>query len=251
MANKTLVISDVHGNREALQAVLEQEPLFDDLVFLGDAASPGPQPSATIGLLKTLPGIHICGNHDLELLDPSLTDNWPVPWKALNDWDRKSLSSEDFEYLKNLEPDGSYSIGGRDLFLCHGNLLRHPRHVLPTSACEDFQALGAQDDSDIVLFGHSHVQFAQRIGTQLFANPGSVGQNRCGKPVACYGVLENGEFYHRHVEYDTSPLLDAIYSIDELNEFPNFRDWFAESLTSGFGLGKTKPWTDLAAEGYM
>lgn len=248
---KTLVISDIHGNREALQAVLDEEQPINDLIFLGDAVSPGPQPTETIELLRKLPGTHICGNHDHEMLDSSLTENWPAPWRTFNDWVRGCLSPQDFEYLRSLKSSGSYTVEDFEIYLCHGSLPGPRRHVLPNSPEVDFLALASGNNPDLVLFGHSHVQFTRRIGEQEFANPGSVGQNRCGKPVACYGVIENGEFRHRHVEYDTSPLIDALYGIDELSEYPQFRDWFAESLTSGFGLGKSRPWIDLAAQGYM
>lgn len=249
--SKILVISDIHGNREALQAVLDQEPSFDDLVFLGDAVSPSPQPVETIQLLNELPGVHICGNHDQVMLNPSMTENWPEPWKVLDDWVRSSLSPKEFEYLRKLQSKGNYKVGGRELHLCHGEYKARFRHLLPHSPIDDFLALTRADDADLVLFGHSHVQFEEKIGNKRFFNPGSVGQNRCGRPVACYGVIENGELYHRHVPYDTAPLIEALYSIEPLDEFPEFREWFGETLTSGFGVGKSEPWTTLADQGYM
>ncbi len=249
--SKVLVISDIHGNREALQAVLDEEPSFDDLVFLGDAVSPSPQPAETVQLLNELSGVHICGNHDQAMLNPSMTENWPEPWRVLDNWVRRSLSSREFEYLRKLQSNGNYKVGGEDLHLCHGERKGRFRHLLPHSPIDDFLALTHDGDADRVLFGHSHVQFEKRVGNKRFFNPGSVGQNRCGKPVACYGVIENGEFYHRHVPYDTAPLVDALYAIEPLNEFPEFREWFGETLISGWGVGKSEPWTTLADQGYM
>lgn len=249
--HKILVISDIHGNREALQAVLDEEPSFDDLVFLGDAVSASPQPAETVELLSDLPGVHICGNHDRVMLDSSLTDKWPDPWKAFDHWVRDNLSPSHFEYLRRLQSSGTYSVGDLSLHLCHGDGHGRFRRLLPNSPKDDFVDLTHDDESNMVLFGHSHVQFHKRIGARQFFNPGSVGQNRCGKPVACYGVIEDGEFFHRHVPYDTAPLIEALYVIEPLNEYPEFREWFGETLTSGWGVGKSEPWISLAAQGYM
>lgn len=251
LQSKILVISDIHGNREALQAVLDAERPFDELVFLGDAVAPSPQPAETVQLLSELSGIHICGNHDRVMVNESMAENWPRPWKVLDEWVRSSLSANDFEYLRELQTDGNYKVGGEDLYLCHGESKGQTRHLLPHSPMNEFLALTRDEDSDMVLFGHSHVQFQKSIGNKRFFNPGSVGQNRCGNPVACYGVIEDDEFYHRHVPYDTTPLIEAIYAIEPLNEFPEFREWFGETLTSGFGVGKSEPWTTLADQGYI
>lgn len=247
---KVLVIADIHGNREALNAVLSAERNFDSVLFLGDSVSPGPQPAETLDLLSSLPGIHIRGNHDLEMLDPSLTENWPQPWKVFNDWVRDQLGYEDLEFLRKLTLDGDYRVGNADLHLCHGYVPGRVRHVIPYSPDEDFKAIATSSEATHVLFGHSHIQFRKRVGQRVFINPGSVGQNRCGKTMACYGMIEKNQFKHRQVAYDPDPWIDALHSVQPLNEFPGFRAWFQESLLSGFGIGKADPWIRLAREGY-
>ena len=84
---KTLLISDIHGNAEALRAVMEAEPDADATIFLGDALLSGPQANETLELLDRLkPAIAIRGNHDDEVLDPSTFRSWPAEWVALNEW---------------------------------------------------------------------------------------------------------------------------------------------------------------------
>ena len=84
---KILVISDIHGNAEALRAVLAAESDADCSLFLGDALLSGPQANETMALLDELaPDIAIMGNHDDEVLDPSIFAAWPVEWVALNEW---------------------------------------------------------------------------------------------------------------------------------------------------------------------
>ena len=111
--------------------------------------------------------------------------------------------------------------------------------------------LAEGSDCPIVLFGHSHVQFRRTVGGQEFINPGSVGQNRCGQRVACYGVFENGKFRHCQTEYDQQPWLDAMDRISSLNEFPDFREWLKQGLITGYGIGQSDPWIRFAAQGYV
>ena len=250
-SQKILVIADIHGNCEALRAVLDNESDFDTVVFLGDSISPGPQPKETLSLLSTLPGIHIRGNHDLEMLDPSLTENWPPPWKAFDDWVRSQLTSANLNFLRDLKHDGDYIIGNSKIRLCHGYAPRTFRHVLPNSPNKDFEAIAGSRKTRHVLFGHSHIQFRKHVGEQEFINPGSVGQNRCGHLTACYGVIEKGDFHHRRVTYNPEPWIDALYRVDSLDPFSEFREWFKESLLSGFGVGRTEPWIRFAHEGFV
>ena len=100
-----------------------------------------------------------------------------------------------------------------------------------------------------MLFGHSHIQFQRMIDGQQFINPGSVGQPRCGRRVACYGVIEDGAFRHCQVEYDPGPWLEALNGIRPLDGFPRFREWLKRALLGGYGIGERAPWTRYAREG--
>ena len=98
---KILVISDIHGNAEALKAVLRKEPDYDFLVFLGDSVLSGPQPKETAEiLLDVKPDINIMGNHDEILLDHFLIDEWPEDWRTYNQWAFKQIPSEIIETTK-------------------------------------------------------------------------------------------------------------------------------------------------------
>ena len=102
----------------------------------------------------------------------------------------------------------------------------------------------------MTLFGHSHVQFRRTIGASEFINPGSVGQNRCGHVVACYGILSDGKFEHRHVEYDPTPFIQALDRVPSMKHHSDFLEWLKMTILSGFGVGKQEPWTKFADEGY-
>ncbi len=248
---KILVIADVHGNAAALSAVLEKERDADAAIFLGDTVLSGPQPNGTMALLGSLDGVLIAGNHDLEMLDPERFEGWPAPWRAYTCWILDSLESPGWDLLRELQPEGVCEVGGQRVFLHHGVLPDMPRQALPDTPDDRLIALARGSDCPLVLFGHSHIQFRRTIGGQEFINPGSVGQPRCGRRVACYGVLEDGVFRHRQAEYDPAPWLEALDGIRPLDAFPEFREWLKRALLSGYGIGEREPWTRFAREGYV
>jgi predicted phosphodiesterase len=247
---KVLVIGDVHGNAEALRAVLAKESDADTTIFLGDAVSPGPQPNETMALLERLSGTFIMGNHDLEVLEPERVAEWPAPWRAFYDWLFDVFDSAGVERIRAFEPGGEYEIDGMRFCLQHGELHGRPSQVLPGAEDERLLTVAEGSNAPMVLFGHSHVQFSREIGGQRFINPGAVGQNRCGHVLACYGVFSDGVYEPRQVGFDPEPWLEAVERIRPLDAFPDFRHWLKEGLLSGYGIGRQEPWTTLAAIGY-
>jgi putative phosphoesterase len=248
---KILVIGDIHGNAEALAAVLEKEKDADTTVFLGDSVLPGPQPNQVISLLKGLSGTFIMGNHDIEVLEPERFANWPANWLAFNRGVLDEFEPAGYEFLKTLKPEGEYEVGGIRMYLKHGVLPDRPPQALPDTSDDRLSTLADGSDCPIVLFGHSHIQFKRTINGQEFINPGSVGQPRCGKMLACYGLFEDGVFRHCNVSYDATPWLKAMDEMSTLDEFPEFRDWIKNGLITGYGIGENEPWTRFAKEGYL
>lgn len=250
-SKKILVVSDIHGNAEALRAVMNAEGDADHTIFLGDALLSGPQANETAALLGELsPDISIRGNHDEETLDPLRFSHWPAEWVALNEWIIESLDSEVLTLLGAYLPAGQYEVGGLEMFLHHGDFDRGIPAALPDAPDDSFLAIDGSSDCPVVLFGHTHVQFTRRIGDKTYINPGSVGQPRCGRLHACYGVFEGGQYSPRQVTYDPTSWLDALNRIDALDPHPKFRQWLRDGLLSGYGVGEKEPWTRYAAEGF-
>ena len=248
---KILIVSDIHGNAEALKAVLKAEPDSDATIFLGDALLSGPQARQTAELLEDInPEISIMGNHDLELLDTSLFSALPVEWIALNNWIIESLDPHTFDSVSKYSQPGHFELGGMRFFSHHGDFAQHPKSRTPDSQDKDFEYFDTGNDCSMVLFGHSHVQFTREIGGKFFINPGSVGQPRCGKLQACYGVIEDGVYQARNVRYDPSPWLAALEEIEVLRAYPDLKEWMSTGLITGFGIGKKEPWTRFARQGY-
>ena len=248
---KILVISDIHGNAEALRAVMHAEADADASIFLGDALLSGPQANETMELLEQLdPDLAVRGNHDDELLNPSLFQGWPPEWVALNEWILEHLDPAAVTQAAEFTEPGRYQLGELDACLHHGDLGSRELAAIPDADEHVFELLRSGNDTSLVLFGHTHVQFSHRVGATRFINPGSVGQSRCGVMHACYGVFEDGEYQPRQVAYDPAPWLAALERIDVLEAFPDFKQWLINGLLSGYGIGKREPWTRFAAQGY-
>ena len=247
---KCLVFGDIHGNATALEAVLAVERDFDSVIFLGDAVSPGPQPNETAELLSDLNGIFIRGNHEFTMLNPESTKNWPDGFKALMDWIYETFDASGYQLLQSFQKSGEFEVDGEPLVLAHGDENTTLRHVLPDAPDEEFAPLAGGSDLSRVFFGHSHIQFHRQVGNQMFINPGSIGQNRCGHVTACYGLLTDGVFTNHHVDYDPAPWVTALDRIQPLNAFDSFRGWFRHQLLTGFAHGKEEPWVGFAEQGY-
>lgn len=247
---KILVFADIHGNATALKAILNQEREFDSVIFLGDAVSPGPQPNETTELLSGLKGIFIRGNHEFVMLNPHVTANWPDGYKALIDWTFDTFEPRGYQLLRSFKKGGEFEVDRQKLVLAHGDENENARHVLPDMPDELFKPIACGSQRSPVLFGHSHIQFRQMVGSQEFINPGSVGQNRCGHVTACYGLLIEGVYSHQHVDYDPRPWLDAVDRIEPLKEHLTFREAFKQQVLTGFSVGQRTPWSELAKLGY-
>jgi predicted phosphodiesterase len=213
------VLSDVHGNLHALEAVLKSITADgpDALWCLGDHVGYGPQPNPCCTLVAERAEVCLIGNHDLGVLGRLDLDDFSVDAAVVARWTSEVLEEEPRRFLESLEPQSEHG----DVALYHASA-RDPvwEYVLTP-----FAALGsfAATDARIILVGHSHVALAfgladQRLetiiapgGTELdlsgegrwILNPGSVGQPRDGDPRAAYMLLDldSGRAEYRRVEY--------------------------------------------------
>jgi diadenosine tetraphosphatase ApaH/serine/threonine PP2A family protein phosphatase len=217
LSKRVAVISDVHGNRHALDAVLHaiaaEQP--DELWCLGDLVGYGPRPNECCRLVAAQADLCLAGNHDLVVLGTLSIHDFAGDAAAAARWTQTVLADDARNFLAGLEP--SSHRDGVDLF--HGSA-RDPvwEYVLDEEAA--WWTLQATTQP-LVLVGHSHVPLAIELdgdelagglarggaivelpGARRLLNPGSVGQPRDGDPRAAYLLLEPGRAasFHR-VEY--------------------------------------------------
>jgi predicted phosphodiesterase len=199
---KVAVISDIHGNWHALEAVLgdiEREQV-DDIWCLGDVVGYGPQPNRCVAETRTAASLCLMGNHDLAAVERvDLTDFSPDA-SASATWTIGELEPDARAFLEGLEPHGTRP--GVEMF--HGSP-RDPvwEYILSEHAARD--AL-SRTTAPLLLVGHSHIPIALQLsdedalagglakgGSEVelskgrwLLNPGSVGQPRDGDPRAAY-----------------------------------------------------------------
>jgi putative phosphoesterase len=189
------VISDVHGNRLALEAVLDDISglSVDATVNLGDCLSGPLEPALTADILIAGGFATVAGNHDRYLAEGGLD--------TLGRVDRylpEKLSLGHFEWLRNLSKT---NVVDGTIFMCHGtprsdempwldNWMDGRRIELPGWA--EVEAAAAGFDYPVLLCGHTHVPRVVRLGDgRLVVNPGSVGlQMNYGSPDAHYALVE-------------------------------------------------------------
>lgn len=216
---KIAVISDIHGNLQALESVLEdiKKENCTKIFCLGDLAMAGPQPEETIEKIKELsksPDFELIqGNTDQYLgARSSITaDNIkkanPVMGAAY-EADLKVIKSENIDFLKNLPPQKETEIAGVKILLVHGSPRANNENIFPGMPLEKVEEMIKDTNAQLIFCGHTHQPCGYQTNTrQTVVNAGSVGRPLSEVPKACYAVLEisqDGEFYieHKNVSYD-------------------------------------------------
>jgi predicted phosphodiesterase len=206
-----LIISDIHSNIEALEAVLRESPReqFDRLLVLGDIVGYGADPNAVVDRVRALrPDVIVRGNHDKVSSGVESAEGFNEAARRAAMWTLDSLTPENREYLSTLAP-GPITIGD-DIEVCHGSPFDEDEYLFePTDAIEAIRILRAP----VCFFGHTHVQIVYWLSGSSFdviltgddpvtaialeqdrhylINPGSVGQPRDGDPRAAYATYDS------------------------------------------------------------
>ena len=216
---RVAVISDIHSNLHALEAVLaaiDADPP-DELWCLGDLVGYGPKPNECGALVQARVAVCLSGNHDLAVVGAIDLAEFSGDAATAAAWTRGVLVDEARAYVSGLEPSGK----ARGVALFHGSA-RDPvwEYVLSDEAAE---ATFLRTEESLVLVGHSHAALQISLsetgldgglapagtalelsGARWLLNPGSVGQPRDGDPRAAYLVLDldaDRATFHR-VAYD-------------------------------------------------
>ena len=216
---KIAVLSDIHGNLDALNSVLEdiKDQECEKIYFLGDYAMAGPEPVETLERVLKLKdefsGIKmIQGNTDLLIADFSensyenLKKTAPVMAEALKD-DVRIMPESQIKFLANLPKDLHIEEEGVKILLVHGSPRKNNENILPDTPLKEVEEMVEDVKEDIIFCGHTHMPCGfQTTGKKTVVNAGSVGRPFTENPQACYLVLtlSNGKciFEHRFVDYD-------------------------------------------------
>jgi putative phosphoesterase len=189
---RVAALYDIHGNLPALDAVLAE--VDADVIVIGGDTVMGPSPAETLERLRSLGGDvrFIRGNADREVYDekPGF-----APPEAL-EYVRARLSPEQIDFLRPLPLTVSL---GRVLF-CHATPRNDQEIFTRISPDERWAEALAGVDADVVVCGHTHVQFDRRIGDIRLVNAGSVGMPYADAPGAYWALLDGADVEFRRTE---------------------------------------------------
>jgi putative phosphoesterase len=207
------VLSDVHGNLPALDAVLAEVEAegFDAVVSGGDVVS-GPMPRECLDRLAAL-GDRISwvrGNADREVvaaLDGTLPGELgDDPAVRSARYAAARLTAADRELLASFAP--TVRLG--EVLVCHGTPASDTAMVTPRTPPERLAAAVGDTDAAMVVGGHVHLQFVQRSGAVQWVNAGSAGMPYEGAPGAFWLAILDGSADLRRTRYDTGAAAAAI-----------------------------------------
>lgn len=177
---KIALISDIHGNNVALQAVLDdiRKNAVEKIVCLGDVATLGPEPLVIIDELQKIECSYIMGNHDEFLLDDKLIHRYteaPVIIDAV-DWCRKIMTAEALDFIRTFKRTMRISMGDEfELLLFHGSPHSNMEDILATTPVDHLDKFIDGEAASVMAGGHTHIQMLRRHRGTLIINPGSVG----------------------------------------------------------------------------
>jgi predicted phosphodiesterase len=225
---KIAVISDIHGNREAFEAVLDEieASSCEEMWCLGDLVGYGADPDACVELAQRHAAVCLAGNHDLGVRGDLPLEEFSKGAALAARWTQETISSETRTYLSRLEPQkldeavGLYHASPRD------PVWEYVLSPLQAELCLDVQP------NRVCLIGHSHVALSfsrspgesatgqtreadealEVSGGEWLMNPGSVGQPRDGDPRAAWLELDTAtwQVVYRRTEYDIAGAAAAI-----------------------------------------
>ncbi len=219
-----LILGDIHGNLEALHAVLDgAKGRYDRILCLGDLVGYGADPNAVVEWARDNVAAIVRGNHDKDCSTEDSLEHYRAVAAASAVWTRAQLTPENRDYLRSL-PRGPLRYEALDLV--HGSPGDEDEYLINESdAAREWPHLQTQ----ATFFGHTHLQGgffitrrgARWLGADTFQlepdymyliNPGSVGQPRDGDPRAAYVVWhpENRLVEYFRVEYDIASAASKI-----------------------------------------
>jgi putative phosphoesterase len=207
---RLLILSDIHANWPALEAVLAAEPDCGAVAFCGDVVDYGPCPRECLQWLLLHASYHVQGNHDRALAfgaDCHCLGAFREYSLATRDWHRALLDKPEKSFLRQLPVLRRFTWDGRHFRLAHATPQGELFEYL------DMEHWGEHIQEvweDFVILGHTHVQGMQTFGKVTVVNPGSVGLARDHRGEACYAVYDGGTIQLKRLAYDVARTVAAL-----------------------------------------
>jgi putative phosphoesterase len=198
------VVSDIHGNAVALEAVLGELPEVDTVVCAGDVVGYNPWHAECVETVREREIPTVSGNHDRAVAGGNSFGFNSMAGAGVRHA-RGTLTDDQIAWLADL-PTERVLFDGR-MKVVHGHPDDPDRYTYPGEFTPEL--LG---EEDVLVMGHTHVQHHERFAEGTVMNPGSVGQPRDGDPRAAYAVvdLDEGTVTEERVAYDIDRVIGAV-----------------------------------------
>lgn len=187
MAIRVVLMSDIHGNLPALQAVRGSLPEHDAVFVAGDLCLEGPCPAAVVDLVAEQGWIAVMGNTDRDILDPA-SDAGKRKGELVA-WTRDQLGSERLAWLDALPFSRRFDSDGDDLLVVHANSINMNEHLYPDMTPEQLQPYIDAADATIMAFGHLHIPYVRPVENLLLIDVSSVGHPKDHDLRAAYSMI--------------------------------------------------------------
>jgi putative phosphoesterase len=196
---RVAVITDIHANLPALEAVLEAiESSGADAIYCGgDLVGYGPRPNEVCTLIQKRGVPTIYGNYDyaigrdLEDCGCAYRDQHERELGQLSvEWTLEHTSRRSKDFMRALPFDLRFELGYNRVRLVHGSPRKVNEYLFESKPARTFERIAAGADCDVLVFGHTHQPWIREYGGVLFVNCGSVGKPKDGDPRAAFALLE-------------------------------------------------------------
>lgn len=221
MTMRVALVSDIHGNVDALEAALAdiERVAPERIVVLGDLVLNGPRPAETVERVMSLESagaLVIAGNTDIAVADGDFTaafpwlDEVPAGHRAAAEWARDQLSDDHLEYLRRLPAERRLAFGDELVLATHASPGSQTAGLPPDLDPALTVQRVTRTDARVICCGHTHIADVRELGRKLLVNPGSCGYAFDGAPDACWALLtlEEGvepQAQLRRTTYDPQP----------------------------------------------
>lgn len=201
------LIADVHSNAVALESVLYAMDKMgvERILHAGDIIGYNPYPNETVELFIEHKIISILGNHDRALISGDYSDFNPYAAASLM-WTKKVISPRNFDYILSLKNREHFTVENMHIVAIHGSPRDVDEYIYPVNVSAHFLAVAK---ADLLVLGHTHVQFKKEFSLGILLNPGSVGQPRDENPDSAYAVYDTvtGSVRLKRAGYDIEKVI--------------------------------------------
>lgn len=229
---KIAILTDIHGNKLALNAVLKEidaQGDIEEIWCLGDMIAMGPDTNEVLDILFARPNIRmITGNHDEAILSLIAGEGHPETYKHIREhhkWVAERLSAENIDRLKILPRMIEKEINGTRIVGIHyhiesdkrnAHIKDEPFHSIVDATLENMENLFANYPAEIICFGHHHPEHFLQNDHQIYLNPGALGVSK--GTTAPYAIIDfttpKPIIQIRHVSYDKKAFLQSFETLN-------------------------------------